>query len=221
MLCLVARVLRAVPWGVTDVRLGELCAATSLFTDLGTGQPSGHGLRACVVALRLAERLGLDVDDRREVFYVALLRFLGCTADAERVAALSGGDETVFLAGMAPVTMGAPRAEVVRLVALAGSGQPVVRRARAIVGALTDPRGKARLLGVHCEVAARLAAEIGLPPGVTDALRVAYARWDGRGVPADVGGTGIPVSVRVCVVARDIELWLRDADSDATRRAAS
>jgi hypothetical protein len=40
--------------------LAELCAATSLFTDLGTGQPSEHGLRTCVIAMRVADALGLD-----------------------------------------------------------------------------------------------------------------------------------------------------------------
>lgn len=43
---------------VDQVRLAELCMATSLFTDLGTGQPAEHGLRTCRAAMRLAEGLG-------------------------------------------------------------------------------------------------------------------------------------------------------------------
>ena len=33
----------------------------------------------------------------REVYYVSLLRFLGCTADADQVAGLASGNEIRFL----------------------------------------------------------------------------------------------------------------------------
>ena len=42
------------------VRLAELVAALSLGIDLGFGQPMEHVLRQCLIALRLAERVGLD-----------------------------------------------------------------------------------------------------------------------------------------------------------------
>ena len=40
------------------MRLAELVAALSLGIDLGFGQPMEHVLRQCLIALRLAERLG-------------------------------------------------------------------------------------------------------------------------------------------------------------------
>ena len=43
-----------------QVRLAELVAALSLGIDLGFGQPMEHVLRQCLIALRLAERVGLD-----------------------------------------------------------------------------------------------------------------------------------------------------------------
>ena len=49
--------------GVADrahVRLAELVGALSLGIDLGFGQPMEHVLRQCLIALRLAERIGLD-----------------------------------------------------------------------------------------------------------------------------------------------------------------
>jgi hypothetical protein len=39
-------------------RLAELVAALSLGIDLGFGQPMEHVLRQCLIALRLAERMG-------------------------------------------------------------------------------------------------------------------------------------------------------------------
>ncbi|HEX2152553.1 MAG TPA: HD domain-containing phosphohydrolase [Acidimicrobiia bacterium] len=198
------------------LRLAELCASTSLFTDLGTGQPAEHGLRTCLVAMRLAEALSLGEEAGRETFYVSLLRFLGCTADAHLVAEQAGGDETRFFAGMATVAMGSPREELARLIRLVAQGEPLPRRLLTFARMVADADGEERLLEAHCEVAARLASELGLPAGVVEALSVAYARWDGRGVPRDVAGDQIPISVRVAIVARDIELWERETSVEAT-----
>ena len=198
--------------------MAELCAATSLFTDLGTGQPTEHGLRTCLIAMRLADALELDPVARGEVYYVSLLRFLGCTADAAELAVLAGGDDVRFLAGMAPVAMGSPREEIGRMIRLVGAGERWPRRLRTLARALTDSKGGERLLSAHCEVGARLATEMGLPGRVSSALGAAYARWDGRGVPAELAGDDIPVSVRVSIVARDVELWAREGGHEAARQ---
>jgi hypothetical protein len=55
------------------VRLAELVAALSLGIDLGFGQPMEHVLRQCLIALRLAEAMGLREEQRAAVYYTALL----------------------------------------------------------------------------------------------------------------------------------------------------
>src|SRR5690606_11589608 len=87
----------AVP-GTTRIRLAELVAALSLATDLGTGQPLEHALRTCLLATVAGEQLGLRSSALGDVYYLALLRFVGCTADAHEEAALVGGDEIAFRA---------------------------------------------------------------------------------------------------------------------------
>src|SRR5437762_2417886 len=62
------------------VRLAELLAALSLATDLGLGQPMEYLLRTCALSLRLADALGLDAATRGDVYYLALLRWIGCTS---------------------------------------------------------------------------------------------------------------------------------------------
>lgn len=198
---------------VDRLRVAELCAATSMFTDLGTGQPQEHGLRTCLVAMRLTEALGVDAEVARATYYVTLLRFLGCTADAH-LAAGAGGDEIRLFAAAAPVTMGSPREEMARILRLVGGGKPIPERLRLLAGMLLDPGSKERLLEGHCEVAARLARRLGMGAGVVAALEAAYARWDGKGVP-DLAGEDIPLPLRIAVVARDLELWAREAGGAA------
>ena len=74
------------------VRLAELVAALSLGIDLGFGQPMEHVLRQCLIALRLAERIELDEEERAAVYYTALLVNVGCHSDAHEQAKWFGDD---------------------------------------------------------------------------------------------------------------------------------
>lgn len=198
--------------------MAELAAAISLFTDLGTGQPQERAVRSCVVAVRLADQLTLDDADRVTVYYATLLRFLGCVADAHAEAVLGGGDELRLFAALAPTVMGSPREELAAVLRAVGAGTPPWTRLNLVGRALTDLNGKERTFRTHCEVAVRFASRMGLPRSVVSALAVAYARWDGRGVPAGMSGTDIPVAIRLAVVAHDVELLVRTAGVEDAER---
>src|ERR1700739_1582055 len=77
------------------IRLAELVAALSLGVDLGFSQPMEHVLRQCLIALRLAERLKLEEQQRAHVYYTALLVDVGCHSDAHEQAKWFGDDLTL------------------------------------------------------------------------------------------------------------------------------
>src|SRR3954454_22447357 len=79
----------------THVRLAELVAGLSLGIRPGFGQPMEHVLRQCLIALRLAEALGLDEERRAVVYYTALLVNVGCHTDAHEQAKWFGDDVAV------------------------------------------------------------------------------------------------------------------------------
>ena len=187
------------------LRLAELLASVSLATDLGTGQPLGHALRTCTLAVALAEAMGCGADEVRTVHQFALLRFLGCTADAARPPRLTGGDDLAFNAAMAPALMGSGRELIGRFVRSVGAGEPALRRARLVargLGELRRRRARRALRGRS----ACLPARAGLGQPVVEALAHAYERWDGKGSPAGLAGEAIPLAVRIASVARDVEL---------------
>src|SRR5216684_8969779 len=74
------------------LRLAELMAALSLATDLGMGQPMEYALCVCVLSVRLGEALGLSESELREVYYLALLRHIGCNVETYRMADLFGNE---------------------------------------------------------------------------------------------------------------------------------
>src|SRR3981189_1466121 len=69
-----------------QLRLAELVAVLSLGIDLGFGQPMEHVLRQCLIALRLAERVGVGEAERAVVYYTAMLVNVGCHTDAHESA---------------------------------------------------------------------------------------------------------------------------------------
>ena len=58
----------------------EVLAAFSLATDLGTGKPMGHALRACYLGMAMARELRLSTWEQAELYYSFFLMHSGCAA---------------------------------------------------------------------------------------------------------------------------------------------
>ena len=213
---------------VDGLRLAEFLAALSLATDLGMGQPLEQALRTCLIALALGERLGLSPEDLSDVYYVALLRFLGCTADAHEFAEMVGGDDIAVRAAIAPVLGGSPSEFASSVMPKIGAGQNPLVRAGLVVGMLRAGKERAREgIRAHCELSEHLAVRLGLTAGVRAGLQAAFEQWNGEGLPNGWTGERIPVPARIVFVARDMEILHRlgglerAVDSARRRRGAA
>lgn len=193
------------------LRLAELMAAISLATDLGMGQPLEQALRTCLIAIEMASRLGLSAEETSEVFYVALLRFLGCTADAREFSALVGGDDIDVRRAIAPVLGGSSSEFARQVMPRVGAGHGPVRRAQALITMMSTGQARAREgVRAHCEMGERLAIRLGLSTGVQRGLGDAFEHWNGGGFPKGSAGADIHLSARIVFVARDAEVLHRD-----------
>src|SRR5690606_11411435 len=74
------------------LRLAELMTSLSLAIDLGTGQPMEWVSRCCLLAVHLAERLGMSEQECQDVYYLMLLRHLGCTSNSVMDAHVFGSE---------------------------------------------------------------------------------------------------------------------------------
>src|SRR5512135_856909 len=108
----------------SEVRLAELVALLSLGTDLGLGQPMEHMIRACLLALRLAEPLDLSQAERAVVYYSGLLAWVGCHTDAYEQAKWFGDD--IALKASARESDHDPRWMLRHI----GAGRPLLERAQ-------------------------------------------------------------------------------------------
>ena len=190
------------------LRLAELVGALSLAVDLGLGQPMEHLARSCLLACRLGERMGLDEQQRATLYYVAMMGWVGCIADSHDAAAWFGDDIT-YRAGVYDVDM-KPLPFLGYLLRRAGSDGSPARRVGAGAAVLTTGgRGVQEALRSHCQVTGDIAQRLGLGNEVHDSLQQIFARWDGKGLPAGLGGQRIARPVRLWQVADVAEVHHR------------
>src|SRR4051812_1973620 len=176
-----------------QARLAELVGALSLGIDLGFGQPMEHVLRQCLIALRLAERAGLDEEERAVVYYTALLVNVGCHSDAHEQAKWMG-DDIALRSTKYDHEFRSVRAAFAAL-RLLGSGNPPLHRFRVgLEFALSGHRDFDSMIVQHAAMARALGEHLGLGEGVLAALAAAYEQWDGRGWPGRLRGDEVPVA---------------------------
>lgn len=185
------------------VKLAEVIAALSLATDLANDNPPETTLRICFLSLELGRAAGLTEKDLADVYYASLLRFIGCTAYAPEEARQFGGDDNAVRKAFAPVDMDS-LAELAAVVTKLGRG------AGSRVGALVQFIARGRLsytqfTSANCEVAALLAAKIGMSEGVLRSLEQVHERWDGRGGPRKTSKDRLTLAVRILHVAGTAE----------------
>ena len=74
------------------LRLGELVATLALAQDNAFGQPLESQLRSCLLATWMCEAGSFPKDVRKTAYWVALLRYIGCTGHAHEVATVFGDE---------------------------------------------------------------------------------------------------------------------------------
>jgi HD-GYP domain-containing protein (c-di-GMP phosphodiesterase class II) len=184
------------------VHAAEVVGTLCLATDLGMGFPFEHGLQTTVIASRLARRMGVDRETEMQAYYISMLSHAGCTTDAHVTAEVFGSS---LVENLNPMIFGSQR-EIFSgiLRALPDGERPGLVRAIQAVRRL--PRA-ARVQRPHfaamCEVIQRLGVGFGLPGEVTDPLLHFVERWDGKGVLGRSKGDGMPLPVRITIVAVD------------------
>jgi HD-GYP domain-containing protein (c-di-GMP phosphodiesterase class II) len=159
-----------------------------------------------VLAVRLADQLGLDEEVRRVVYYAAQLRYAGCTAESHLDAALFG-DEIAVRGEMLPAFFGS-RAEIfIAIARKIRADEPLRWRVAALARAVVQLK-KAFNKGAagHCEVTQAYALRLGLGSEIQLALGDVFERWDGKGFPRGRRGEDVPLPVRLMQVAEDADL---------------
>ena len=199
------------------LRLAELVAALSLATDLGTGVPTEHALRSSILAVRLGEVLGTSESERRQCYYLALLRWICCTSTAH-LDAYVFGDEIAAGTWTAGADLANPtefHGAFARLIAARYAAGQREAELAALFQRLPE---LSESPAAHWEVAQRLATRLGLPAELQGPLGQMTERWDGRGGPRGLQGEQVLLPVRIVALTNDVEHLARAGGLDGAVR---
>ncbi len=175
-----------------SLRLGQLVATLALAQDNAFGQPLESQLRSCLLATWICEAADFDDELCETVYWVALLRYIGCTGHAHEVATVFGDE--IAIRAQTLVHDAANPAEVMRdVMAYATAGRSPEERDEVVRMIQETAREWAVYnFSSGCEVAEMLVQRLDLAPAVSEALRYTFERWNGNGYPDHVGGRGDP-----------------------------
>jgi HD-GYP domain-containing protein (c-di-GMP phosphodiesterase class II) len=189
------------------VSAGDVLAALSLATDLGTDQPLEHGLRTSVLCQRLAAAAGCNELERADAYHLGLLHSIGCTSDAHEAATVYG-DDLRYRSDFAEIDPARPR-ELLGFLWRRTAESRAPHVASFVAALAAGPRRARAGLTAHCEVAERFAARLKLGATVRAALWHVFERWDGKGLPRGAEGEAIPRIARMLHLARDADVHWR------------
>src|SRR3954453_46025 len=187
------------------LRLGELVATLALAQDNAFGQPLESQLRSCLLATWICEAAGFEEETCETAYWVALLRYVGCTGHAHEVATLFG-DEIAIRAQTLVHDAADPAEVMADVFAYATAGRSdqdrdeIIRMLQA-----TAPEWAVHNFASGCEVADMLVERLGFTPAVRESLAFTFERWNGKGFPTHAAGEAIPLPMRIVHLSHDME----------------
>ncbi|TMQ73773.1 MAG: HD domain-containing protein [Candidatus Eisenbacteria bacterium] len=191
-----------------SVSIAEVFSALSFALDITEGHPLGHALRTCLIGMRLADRMGLPLTDRRDLYYALMLKDVGCSSNAARVFELFGGDERAAKRDRMRVDWPNYFKAARFAMAHAAPGASWYQRARRVASlAAVGPRAAAELVRTRCERGSDIVTRLGFTPQVAAALGALDEHWDGHGQPRGLRGAEIPLGARIIGLAQTLEVF--------------
>lgn len=174
--------------GNDRIELESAILALSMVGDLSMGQPFDQSRRTARLVQLLAQSCNGAGEHTEVARQVALLRWSGCTANAEGFTRLLG-DDVEGRNAMLSQTLGA--------------------------AGLRAMRKSAPLAVVHCEVSGDIAHTLGLSAPVELGLRHVFEQFDGEGKPFGLRHPEVPEVVYQVLLAGDLEILSRVHGLDA------
>ena len=163
-------------------------------------------LRQTVIAMRLAAIADAGDDVRAATYYTSLLTWVGCAADTSDLAGLFG-DETTLFADTHDGDLAGLTLAMFMLRHLGRGSSPIRRFTMASQFVATAGRTVREVMTSHCQSTGELAERLGLGDVVSRPLVQAFERWDGRGVPGEVGAHDLALAARIVQLADAVEAY--------------
>lgn len=191
---------------VQNLKLSELMGALSYALDITEGQPPGHCVRCCWIGMNIGQEIGLSAAELWELYYVLLLKDLGCSSNASRICELYLTDDLSFKRDFKWVDGSLP--QVLRFVLRhTGNSAGMLSRIRALSDIFANGDAIAQeLIRTRCTRGADIARRLRFSEPVAQGVHSLDEHWDGNGRPEGLAGDQIPIYSRIALLAQVIDV---------------
>lgn len=151
------------------------------------------------------------------VYHTVLLKDLGCSSNAARIAELYLTDDRVFKHDFKRID-GSLRQTLAFVFTQTGRGKSPPRRMAAIINILLNgPRIARDLIETRCTRGAAVARRLRLSEDIANAIAHLDEHWDGSGKPWAIAGHAIPIASRIALLAQVVDVHFTAGGPQAAR----
>ncbi|MEP6826749.1 MAG: HD domain-containing phosphohydrolase [Aestuariivirga sp.] len=201
-----------------QIRSAELIGALSHALDITEGQPRGHCHRVCWLGMKLGEGINLSREELSDLYYVLLLKDLGCSSNAARICQLYLADDLKFKADFKRID--GSLSQALRFVlSHTGLESGMTERFRAIINIMRNGGEISReLIEARCHRGADIAKEMGFSWRVASAIQNLDEHWDGSGKPEGLMRREISVLSQIALMAQVADVFFISVGREAATR---
>lgn len=184
------------------LRLSELISSLSYALDITEGQPEGHCIRCCWLGMAVGKELGLEEHALWELYYVLLLKDLGCSSNASRICELYLADDLNFKRDFKWVDGSLP--QVLRFVLRhTGAEAGLATRLKTLSTIFSNGDAIAQeLIQTRCQRGADIARRLHFNEGVAMGIHSLDEHWDGSGRPDGLSRQNISIYSQIALLAQ-------------------
>jgi putative nucleotidyltransferase with HDIG domain len=182
------------------------------------GQPAGHCVRCCWIAMQIGREVGLSESQLRDLYYTMLIKDVGCSSNAARICQIYMIDDITFKRDLMTVNGSLP--QVLRFVlSHTGMNAGLADRFRALVHVFQNGGQIAQeLMETRCDRGAEIARKMRFSEDVVAAIRSFDEHWDGGGMPQGRRGEDIPIYSRISLIAQIADVFQTASGVEAAKQ---
>ncbi len=197
------------------MRMSQILAPLSHALDMTEGQAPGHCIRCAYIGTRLGQELGITGTALSDLYYMLLLKDLGCSSNAARVCALYLTDDISFKHDFKTVD-GSLTSALRFVFAKTGLESGLSERFRALVNVVQNGGEIAReLIETRCQRGAEIAGKMRFSKVVQAGIMALDEHWDGSGKPEGLRGEAIPREANIALLAQVVDIFHQGDGKDA------
>lgn len=192
-----------------SIRTSELISALSYALDLTEGRSMGHSVRSCVIGMRLAQQIGLPMEEQADLYYTLLLKDAGCSSNSSRLFHILNSDEIRAKRDVKTTDWTKVGFESLNFaLGHVATESPLPQRMwKLLQVAATQQTDSRDLVKIRCERGSYIAKKLGFSDGVAEGIHSLDEHWNGGGYPNHLMGAEIPMFSRIANLCQTLEVF--------------